>query len=125
PGRHAGRVAGPRWSLRRSGPGGERAAPTPGQDPPARHPPARRRRRSFELPAYYDRRNPDCWLRVGHWGALPVLSAGSGGVAEIVPDHVDLAHQLGALADERRATQRFGELPVADAAALGDLEGEA
>ena len=35
--RHAGRVAGERSALRRSGPVGEGATATPAQDPPGRH----------------------------------------------------------------------------------------
>src|SRR5436190_1924618 len=42
----------------------------------------------------------------------------------IDPDHVDLAHELRTLADQRRAAERLRQLAVADPVALGDLEGE-
>src|SRR5947208_13638787 len=122
--RHAGRVAGTRLSLRRSGPVGERAAPTPGQDPPARHPPACPRRRSLQLPANDDARDADRRLRVGDRRALANFATRPCGISKVISDHIDLAHELGALADECGAAQRFGERPIADAVALGDLECE-
>src|SRR5438445_9257324 len=79
---------------------------------------------SFELSTDDDARDADRRLRIGDRRALAVFSASPSRVAEIGADHVDLAHELGALADERRSTQRLGKLAVADAVALGDLECE-
>src|SRR6267143_4723933 len=65
--------------------------------------------------------NAEGRLRIGDGGALAVLAARPGGVAEIPADHVDLAHELRPLPDERRAPQRLGELAIANAVALRDL----
>src|SRR5205807_1982416 len=79
-------------------------------------------RTSFQFPAHHDRGDADRWLGVGDRRSLPVLAARPGGVTEIAPDHVDLAHELRALADKRCSAERFRELTVADAVALGYLE---
>src|SRR5712692_1960618 len=79
---------------------------------------------SLELAADDDRRDAQGRLRVGDRRALAILAARAGGVAEVPADHVDLTHEFRSLADERRAAQRLSELAVADAVALGDLEGE-
>src|SRR5207253_2596552 len=75
-------------------------------------------RTSFQFPAHHDRGDADRWLGVGDRRSLPVLAACPGGVTEIAPDHVDLAHELRALADERRSAEWLSELTVADAVAL-------
>src|SRR5438477_765820 len=98
---------------------GERAPPNRGQDPPATGSGV-----SFELATDDDRRDADRRLRIGDRRALAVFSASPGRVAEIGADHVDLAHEFGALADERRSTKRLGELAVADSVALSDFERE-
>src|SRR6185503_19751693 len=79
---------------------------------------------SLDLSADDHRRDPKGWLSVGDRRALAILAARARRIPKIPPDHVDLAHELWALADERRAAQRLSELPVADAVTLGDLEGE-
>src|SRR2546430_16031389 len=80
--------------------------------------------RSFQLSADDDRGDPQRGLRVGDGRALPILPAGPRRVPQIGPDHVDLAHELWTLADERRAAERLRQLAVADPVALGDLERE-
>src|SRR5438552_2783518 len=80
--------------------------------------------RSLDSSTDDDGRDTEGRLRIGDGRALAVLAARPGGVAEIPADHVDLAHELRPLPDERRAPQRFGELPVTNAVALCDLEGE-
>src|SRR5712691_7223445 len=79
---------------------------------------------SFQFPADNDRGDADGRLRVGYRRSLSVLTAGAGGVAKIAPDHGDLAHELRALADERRSAEWLRELTVANPVALGDFEGE-
>src|SRR5688500_18600265 len=78
----------------------------------------------LDLPADHDRGDPQRRLCVGDGRALPVLAAGAGRVAEVPAHHVDLAHELRPLPDERRSAQRLGQAPVADAVRLGHLERE-
>src|SRR5213595_3252369 len=107
---------------------GERAPPNGfavgGPYPLGQDPPAPGSGVSLELAAHDDGRDADRWLRICDRRALAVFSASPGRIAEITPDHIDFAHQLRALADQRCAAQRLGELAVADAVALGDFEGE-
>src|SRR5712691_7549565 len=79
---------------------------------------------SFQFPADNDRGDADGRLRVGYRRSLSVLTAGAGGVTKIAPDHIDLAHELRALADERRSAEWLRLLTLADPVALGDFEGE-
>src|SRR6266550_480331 len=79
---------------------------------------------SLQFPADHDRRDADGRLRIGDGRPLPVLPARSRRITEVAPDHIDLAHELRTLPNERRTAERFGELAVADPVALGDLEGE-
>src|SRR2546421_2551205 len=102
------------------GGGGERATPSRGQDPPA----CPWVRRSLQFSTNDDAPDADRRLCVGDRRALAIFAASPSGVAEIGADHVDLAHELGALADERRPSERLGELAIADPVALGDLECE-
>src|SRR5438046_8147762 len=107
---------------------GERAPPNGfavgGPYPLGQDPPALGSGVSLELATDDDRWNADRRLRIGDRCALAVFSASPGRVAEIGADHVDLAHELRALADQRCAAQRLGELAVADSVALSDFERE-
>src|SRR5256886_12476013 len=94
----------------------------PPDRPPPRSPTSRSR--GLHLAADDHARDAEGRLRVGDRRALPVLAARADGVAEIPADHVDLAHELRALPDQRRAAERLGLLPVADPVALGELESE-
>src|SRR5438309_2510395 len=90
-------------------------------------PRATRRRRggaSLELSPYDNGRNSDRRLSVGDRCALAVFSACSSRVAEIGADHVDLAHELRALAYQRRSSQGLSQFSISDAIALRDFEGE-
>src|SRR5436305_11801423 len=78
----------------------------------------------LDLPAHDDARDAERGLRVGDGRALAVLAARPDGVAEVRADRVDLAHELRSLTDERRAAERLSLRAVADAVALGALEGE-
>src|SRR6266568_495047 len=107
-------------SLREAGPRGTRGSRTPRSPVP----PAGRYRYSLQLSAYDDAGNSNRWLGVGDRRSLTVLSTCARRIAEIISDHIDLTHQLRALAYQRGAPQRLGELAVVDAIALGDLERE-
>src|SRR5204862_2280831 len=85
---------------------------------------ARWTRRSFELPAHNDARDADRGLRIGDRRALAIFSTSSSRVAEIGADHVDFAHELGALANQRGSSEWLGELSISYPVALGDLECE-
>src|SRR2546422_6402680 len=69
-------------------------------------------------------RDADRRLRVSDRRSLSILSASPGGISEVAPHHIYLTHELRALTDERRASQRLGQLPISDSVALGDLECE-